>query len=110
MAAIFVKKSLDYSPKNMPIPGKDSYLKALIDKTENLIRRMRWKVFFFEKDMNESEDCTQTVSNHFGFKSDNNPPAHKELTQFENDLFNVISNIKFSNRRSEFQKKVSYRH
>ena len=35
--------------KNIPIPQNSAYIKCLIDKTANFIRRMRWKAFFFKK-------------------------------------------------------------
>ena len=39
----------EYSLKNIPIPGKNEYLRLLIEKVQALIRRVRWKAFFFEK-------------------------------------------------------------
>ena len=42
-------KNFGYSLKNIPIPTKSSYLKCLTDKTENLIRRLRWKAYHFCK-------------------------------------------------------------
>ena len=41
---------LKYSMKNIPIPPKNAYLKKLIEKVENVIKRMRWKAFSFEQD------------------------------------------------------------
>ena len=41
-------KNLGYSLKNIPIPGKQHYLKSVIDKVESLIIRLRWKAPFFE--------------------------------------------------------------
>ena len=56
-----------YSMKNIPIPSRNSYLKKLIEKTESVIKRMRWKAFFFENsDSNEDDGST---NNKFGFKS-----------------------------------------
>ena len=37
----------DYSMKNIPIPKPQAYMTKLIEKTEDLIRRMRWKAHFF---------------------------------------------------------------
>ena len=42
------KLNLDYSLKNIPIPGKIPYMKKLLEKVENFIRRIRWNAFFFE--------------------------------------------------------------
>ena len=42
-------KSFEYSLKNIPIPGKNEYMGLLIEKVQTLIRRVRWKAFFYEK-------------------------------------------------------------
>ena len=39
--------SFDYSAKNIPIPSPKDYQRVLIDKTELLCRRMRWRAFFY---------------------------------------------------------------
>ncbi len=39
----------DYSLKNIPIPSQDAYLRNLIEKVENVLKRMRWKAHFFLK-------------------------------------------------------------
>ena len=33
------------SAKDIPIPSNEVYMKALIDKTNSLIRRVRWRTF-----------------------------------------------------------------
>ena len=48
--------NIDYSLKNIPIPWADSYKRRLIEKVESVIRRMRWKAFFFLKGSEEMED------------------------------------------------------
>jgi len=37
----------NYSTKNIPIASEKCYTKRLIEKTEELLRRMRWKAFHF---------------------------------------------------------------
>jgi len=61
------KVNLDYSTKTMkiPLPAKDEYLKRFIEKTENFIRRMRWKAYHF---LNEKESM---ANESYGFKSAN---------------------------------------
>ena len=44
------------SMKNIPISSKNAYLKRLIEKVENVIKRMRWKAFFFERNEDEDQD------------------------------------------------------
>ena len=51
---------------------------------------MRWKAHFYnkEEEVNEvPEDC--------GFKNLNRPPQIKELSAFENELFNLLNIMKF---------------
>ena len=36
-----------HSLGNIPIPSADSYRKRLVEKVKSVIRRMRWKAFFF---------------------------------------------------------------
>ena len=38
---------LGYSLKNIPLPSPDTYTARLIEKVEDLIKRMRWRAFFF---------------------------------------------------------------
>ena len=44
----FKKASLDYSLKNIPIPNHDTHMRGTIDKAEQFLQRLRWKVHFFE--------------------------------------------------------------
>ena len=60
------KLHLHYSPKNIPIPSERSYKLPLIDKIDQVIKRMRWKDFFYT---NKSEDMEET----YGLKSLNCP-------------------------------------
>ena len=75
----------------------------MISIVESLIRRMRWKAFFFDKD-NQSEEVS---FNSYGFNSERAPPQSNALIPFENDLYNMLSSITFTNRRSDFQKQLS---
>ena len=98
------KINFNYSLKNIPIPPKDSYMKSFISKVESLIRRMRWKAFFSEKEENR-EDRIQTET--YGFNTENTAPSKPLLMPFENDIYDWISTIKFSKHRSNFQKKLT---
>ena len=54
-----------YSMKNIPIPPRNSYLKKLIEKTESVIKRMRWKAFFFEKNDNKQSNDRRNNENFY---------------------------------------------
>lgn len=93
------------SMKNIPIPPRIAYLKKLIEKTENVIKRMRWKAFFFErnkeKDVNCSDDTNET--NNYGLNSRKCPPHNDDLSNFESDLYDMIENVEFRNQHNKFQ-------
>ena len=63
---------------------------------------MRWKAHFF-LDGDDKENNTKTF---FGFKSRYHPPPCTELEHFEKDLINIINNVKFTNNKCSFQKKL----
>ncbi len=90
----------DYSLKNIPIPSQDAYLRNLIEKVENVLKRMRWKVHFFLKG-----DKISDQNNPFGLPSNKTPPTLLKMKSFENDVINLIENIKF--RNAENQLKIS---
>ena len=57
-----------YSTKNIPIPSENDYKKALIEKTEHLCKRMRWKAHFFLNPENKRQE-----RNAYGFNSKKSP-------------------------------------
>ena len=96
-------KNLEYSVKNIPLSNKDVYQKTLIGKTEDFIRRLRWKVFHF---LNKSDNSNDQKSN-FGFRTPYSPQKNAVLENFENDLYDLIKNIEFKTVRNNFQHQVS---
>ena len=95
------KVNLGYSTKNIPLPKKNEYLKTFIEKTEHFIRRMRWKAHHF---LNKTEP---TAYETYGFKSRRSPPQINELIPFEDDMTNLIQNIKFNDTKCSFQGKLN---
>ena len=117
-----VPKRLDlgYSLKNIPFPSPDTYTARLIEKVEDLIKRMRWRAFFFLR--NDTADDETEHREHFGFRTRKCPPKIQELEAFENDLLEMIeisssgklptrysSNSRKTPRRSERWKRSSCR-
>ena len=74
----------------------------MMGKVENLVRRMRWKAYFFEKDIPSSDDTTAK----FGFKSNKASPQNEHLKPFENDLYNMIQTIEFKPIHNPLQRKM----
>lgn len=95
----------NYSMKNIPIPPRNSYLKKLIEKTEKVIKRMRWKAFFSEQN---KTDRNNNESSHFGFKSKKCPPQNENLNNFEADVYDMIKNIEFRQVRDDFQDQLQH--
>ena len=95
----------DYSTKNIPIPLRHSYLKSLKEKVESVIKRMRWKAFFFDRNEQDSNDAIN--NDNFGFKSRKCPPQNSELDKFEADLLDMVHNIKFRKVNNKFQNKLN---
>ena len=93
---------MDYSLKNIPIHSGNTYRKWLIEKIESVVRRMRWKAFFF---LNGQDEET-TDSALYGFKSKKTPPQIEELKRFEEDLTTMIENIKFRKVEEPFQRRL----
>jgi hypothetical protein len=92
---------LGYSMKNIPIHPINKYMKTLIAKTEHFLKRMRWKAFFAESDEEKDE-----VKETFGFKTEKTPPQHELLNDFEEDIYDLIRSVEFSNAKSTFQQKL----
>ena len=89
---------LGCSLKNIPIPSPATYSTRLIEKVESLIKRMRWKAFFFKKGENDDQSETE---DHFGFKTRKCPPRIEELEPFEDDLLKMIEDVQFRNTTND---------
>ena len=88
----------------------------LIEKTESVIKRIRWKAFFSEqnKDKNktnhdsDNDDSNSAINNNFGFKSRKCSPQNEELNNFEADVYDMIKNIEFRQVRDDFQDQLQH--
>ena len=75
----------------------------MVEKVVSLIRRLRWKAYFFCKD---TKRCDNASVNSFGFKFLAIPPQNECLKAFEDDICEMIRKIEFTNVRNDFQKKL----
>ena len=73
----------------MPVTTKRSYLLKLIEQIEMVIKRKCWKVIYCSM---KGSIKTET----YGLKSQKTPPRINELAAFENDLIELVKNIKFT--------------
>ena len=85
--------------KDVPIPSKFQYEKALVDKTEDFLNRVRWKLYVVK-----NPDKFTTKYETFGFPSPNKAPADRDLFKFEEKVMNLVSSIKYKPINNEFQK------
>ena len=95
------KFNFGYSPNNIPIATERQYKLKLVKKIEAVIKRMRWKVFYFE----QSDTHNNSKNIYYGLTSDKTPPPTKLLELFERDLFKMVEKIKFRKINCEFQNK-----
>ena len=91
------KFNINYSLKNVPLHPKSVYKTKLIEQTEKLMSKMRWKLFFWLNPNASSKKQT------FGFKSENTAPANILLKPFEDDLLETISKIEYKNVTNPLQ-------
>ena len=102
-----------YSLKNVPLPSKDSYKYKLIENTEQLLKRMRWKAFFYDRDNTSKYNnknntyIDQTTDNGFKLKTRNCPLQMQDMKDFENDLLKLIENIQFRTVSGKFLNKLN---
>ena len=66
-------------------------------KTENFLKRMRWKASVFLGKLKSNDK-----DNH-GFKTAKCPSSVNELVPFINDMTDMIKNLKFKRVNNEFQ-------
>ena len=100
------KLQFDYSHKNIPMPTERNDKLQLMEKIELVIKRMRWKVHFYNEKKDVKENETQTIPENYCLKSLNCSPQVKELIQFESNLLDIIKLLKFQKTRSHFQKRL----
>ena len=96
--------------KNVPTHSKSSCLYKLINKLEKLLKRMRWKALFFDRDqansnINVNNNVQHRHINTFNLKTRKCPPQIQDMKEFEKDLQTMIESIKFRSSQNEFQKK-----
>ena len=106
----------NYSFKNIPTPGKLEYMKQLVDSIEKLLRRMRWRAFYFiqigEGNNSNNGDDTQCAEDKIDenirfqriFKSEAKPPFIEEMENFEKDLLELPKKLEYRKYSNPFQR------
>ena len=88
IALDLARKNFNYSTKNIPVDGKDVYIKTLISKSETFVKNIRWRAFFYL-----NPDVRMDKKETYGFISTKPSPIIQELKEFENDPGVLIQNI-----------------
>ena len=96
------KINLGYSLKNIPVPGKESYMKNMLNMIESFLRRVRWKAYWFNQ-----RDVNPTAKETYGFNSENVPPTDDQLSGFENDIYEMANGIQFRRVQNPFLQKLA---
>lgn len=95
------QRSFNYSMKNIPLSNVKSYKKRFIEKMESLHKRMRWSLIHCKnKSIGDQKET-------YGFRTSKSPDQQEELVPFENDMQELLRDIKFKGKRSEFQKQLA---
>ena len=90
--------NIPYSLKNIPIPTRFQYQKALISKVEKFVKNGRWKMLNIL-----NPRTTGARKETYGFNSLNSPPQIKEFIPFETELYSLVANIKYKPTHNRFQ-------
>ena len=85
--------------KNIPLHSNKTVLTSTLEEAELMIKRMRWRVFWYDR---RNEEVESNPSEHYGFSTFNTPPAHPLLKNFEEDLFKLVKGIIFKKVKNEF--------
>ena len=97
------KLNFGYCTNNMPRATGRQYKLKLVEKIETVIKRIRWKAFYFE----QSYSHNNSKNIYCGLRSDKTPPPMKLLELFEKDLLKIVEKIKFRKINCEFQDKLN---
>ena len=92
---------IPYSQKNIPTIPKFQFQKMLIKRIEEVLCRMRWKLFW-----SKIQEKDKLSKNFFGFKSCNYPPSMPELKPFEEDLISIVSSLEMKLHNNPLQEKM----
>ena len=99
------KVNFGYSLKNIPTPNEKTYKLQLIEKIELFIKKLRWKaILFINNSVETNKSCASGLT--YGLKSNKCHPQLKELIPLEDDLVDLVKNIKFPKVRNNFQMKL----
>ena len=96
------KFSTAYCTKNIPLLSQNDFLQRLIEKSEQFLRRMCWKAYFFL-----NPGTSTSSKDTYGFKSTKNPTPIDELKEFEDNMLKMVQLSKFKQVNDSFLNKLN---
>ena len=124
---ILEKFNFGFSSKVIGQYPKSLYIRDLIDRVNDVSKRIRWKYIWFKKeqwkkeqlrnrslveqdlenqDENvETNECEQI--NSYGFRTEKHPPKQPELSKFEDEVLSIMTNIQFRLATNDLQRDVT---
>ena len=88
----------------------------LLNKIEIFIKKLRWKALYFDNGSKDDDslpenndgpmDAAAFSENTYGLKTTKCPPPVKDLADFEKDLLDIMTKIKFRKVECIFQKQM----
>lgn len=90
--------------KDIAVPLKNAYSEAFLQKTNNILIRMRWKAFHYDMKTNRSKKAK--LMDTYNIKSYKNPLPNLSLANSEKDLTQMFKNTKFPNYTNSFKKEL----
>ena len=73
-------------------------------KNQKLYQKIKMESLPFYK--SNSQPVNELANGYFGFKTLTTPPPNKHLNAFENDLYDLIQKVEFTNVPNTFQQKL----
>ena len=92
------KIEFGYSLKNIGLPSQSEYLSQLTFSTQKFVRNLRWRAKF------HLDPSTKPKKETYDFRSIRAAPKIKELEKLEDNLYDLVRNIKFRKYSNSFQR------
>ena len=112
--------------KNVPIPTERNYKLQLIEKTALFIKKIRWKAVFYDIKLNSENKNNSSINSNMRDNSKNNDDGTqkesssrhgiknnkcllqvKDLIAIEEDMIDLVHQIRFHKVNSNFQRKLN---
>ena len=101
------KLNLTYLTKNVPKPIERNYKLQLIEKTELFISNNKNSNNMEDNSKNDGDGTEKEISLRYGIKSKKCLLQVENLVVFEEDMIDLVHQIRFRQVKSNFQRKLN---